>query len=88
MKIKNNINPTFGLAGVGIGLGLVADNFSSSPEIVSGLYKAGEFSTSFISPAISVMAGGYIVNQLKNLNPKNGGCNGIQSKSRKTHLKI
>ena len=73
------------LAIAGIGLGIVGDKFNN--EDIS---KAGAVSTSFLSPAISIAAGGLIVNQLRDLKPKftKEDKNVIQNQGRKTYFKL
>lgn len=63
--VKKTIGASFGLAGLGIGLGVVGKAFEN--ESISG---AGSTATSFISPAISIGMGALTINMLRNLKRK------------------
>ena len=62
MKIKKLVAVPMGLAGVSIGMGLVGQSLQSS-----SLTAAGQTTSSFIGPAVSISMGGYLVNQLRGL---------------------
>jgi hypothetical protein len=65
MKIKKLIAVPAGLAITGISLGIIGSNLNNA-----SISKAGEISNSFISPAISLTAGGILIKQLKDINKK------------------
>lgn len=50
------------LAGASVGMGIVGKAFDSS-----ALTEAGSTAANFISPAINITMGGYVIKQLKNL---------------------
>jgi hypothetical protein len=50
----------FGLAGMTVGFGIMSKSFNSP-----GLGEAGVASGKFISPAINIGAGGYLMNQVR-----------------------
>ena len=79
MNIKKIVGVPLGIAGMGIGLGLIGSNLeSTSPEIAANISEAGTTATKFIAPSISIMAGGYLINQIKqirNINSKNNKVN-------------
>jgi hypothetical protein len=60
--VKNTLGASFGLAGIGVGLGIVGNAFDN--ESIS---SAGSISTGFISPAINIGMGALTINMLKQL---------------------
>jgi len=67
-KTQNSkrFSPLFplGVAGASVGMGIVGKQLESEP-----LQEAGETTGKFIKPAVNIVMGGYIVNQLRNLKP-------------------
>ena len=55
-------NVPFGLAGMSIGFGITSEAFKSQ-----GLAKAGTAASGFISPAVNISTGGYLIKQLKKI---------------------
>lgn len=62
MKIKKLVIAPLGLAGASIGMGLVGNALDSQ-----GLQEGGAVAGKFIAPAISISAGGYLINQIKKI---------------------
>lgn len=56
------LKETFGVAGLGVGMGILGDSLGST-----GLQEGGQAATGFVSPMVNVSAGGYVVNMLGNL---------------------
>ena len=67
MKIKKIVGVPLGIAGFAVGTGFVGEALGSD-----GLVSAGQTSVKFISPAVNINMGGYLINQLKGLNKRNG----------------
>lgn len=59
---KMKLKIPFGLAGASIGMGILGEQFNSE-----GLKQGGEVTGKFISPAINISMGGYLIKQLKKL---------------------
>ncbi len=59
---KNFFIAPLGIAGASIGLGEIGKAFDSQ-----GLISAGETASNFISPAINLTMGGFLINQLRDL---------------------
>ena len=64
--IKNTLGSSFGLAGLGIGLGLVGSSFDNE-----NISNAGSTATGFISPMINIGMAGFTIKMLKNLKDEN-----------------
>lgn len=82
MKLNKIINAPAKIVVTGVGLGILGDKLGTN-----SLSQAGAVSLSFLSPAISLSSGGYIVNQLRELKPKEDK-NGIQNKRQKANFKF
>lgn len=60
--IKDTATTSFGLAGLGIGLGIVGEQFSQS-----SISSAGGVATGFISPIVNIGMAGTTIKILKNM---------------------
>ena len=56
------LKETFGVAGLGVGLGIAGDAFDSE-----GLKSAGNTASSFVSPMVSISMGGFLIKNIKDL---------------------
>lgn len=59
---RNIVAVPFGIAGLSLATGIVGTQFNSP-----GLISASQTSSKFISPAINISVGGYLVKQLRDL---------------------
>ena len=59
---KLRVRPVVGITALSVGAGIVGDAVGSP-----GLQQAGATSAKFISPAINITMGGYLVEQLRGL---------------------
>ena len=72
MKLKNTIKVPIMITGASLGLGIAGTAISGvNPTIGEKVSQAGQTSAGFISPAVNIAMGGYVINQLKGL--KKGG---------------
>jgi len=71
MKIKRLIGLPLGIAGASVGMGIIGGAVKGiNSNIGENLEKAGENSSSFISPVVNISMGGLLINQLKKIKPK------------------
>ncbi len=62
------LKETFGLAGAGIGMGIIGEQMTNAGMVGgAGLSEGGAVATSFISPMVSISAGGMVIRMLRNL---------------------
>ena len=59
----NGIKESFGLAGLGMGLGILGDTFNSE-----GIKQSSQVPVNFIKPVINISMGGNIIKMLKGMN--------------------
>jgi len=57
-----------GIAGASLGVGVIGEGISSiSPSVGTNIQEAGATTGKFIAPAVNISAGGFVINQLRNL---------------------
>ena len=65
MKIYG-VRETFGVAGLGIGMGIIGSKLTSAGlSGGEGLTAGGEAATGFISPMVNISMGGQVIRMLK-----------------------
>jgi len=62
MKINKLVVAPLSLAGMSVGMGMLGESLGSE-----GLKEGGQAAGKFISPAVTIMASGLVVNQLKEI---------------------
>jgi len=64
-KLNNTIKNSFGIAGLGIGLGIIGEGLNDS-----NISNAGNTATGFINPMINIGMAGYTIDMLKSIDSK------------------
>ena len=62
IRIEDTIKAPLGIAGISLGMGVLGSAFDSP-----GLSEGGATAGKFISPAINISMGGFVIRQLQDL---------------------